>query len=1026
MITRSSGLRLSWWERLIDSSLNLQLYSGRLKMNLGRFWIFTILLFAIPAVHSLALEGHTKRGELTLPRIVAESGEKTNLVAELSSGDKSEFCIRCPDSTKIECWKHIHISGEPPILVSGCENATKVSLQSFLSTSSGMPRTVSCVLIKGSLPVDSRLNIQSSGLGGEWDGKKEGAIHRLMGKVKLFDYEFDSDPKDPLTFKMTSEGYRYLRGSGIVTDATTGKTFELPPSGRMADKKDDVGTGTIPKRRSPPPTEQAQSLQTALKDPDPNARYEAVRKLNNQKFLAQAAETDPDRHVRWAAVDRLKDQPSLSRVALNDPDQLVRLRAVHRLTDLEFLRAVAKKSSDQKVAQQARDETDKIARERQAPPSEAKSAENALKSVDPDVRYKAVEKLTDEKRLARIAKSDPSHHVRWAAVERLRIDQATLAQIALHDPDELVRLRAVHRLNDRTLLQEVAKKSSDESVAKQAREKITDEKRSGGEEKRKEEPAKQPDKKKRSKPSLEDPDPDVRLRAVQALTDQNVLARVAKNDSSHFVRWAAVDRLTDQDALAEVASKDPNEMVRLRAVNRLTDPKALGAAAKGARDKGTIKALLGKLSDTDMLISFAQERTNRMLSRAAALRLLELAGMNPSTTSTHKEKAVDLRLAVLDPVITRHYGQLLVEYAYRVTGRSYGFGTMPFGSVWREHVTIRIKDRRGNLITKQEFSGAPFPKTIRVRLVPGGGQRNVALVDIHEVCKDVLKRMGRAKVELAAKSEDRYVSGASKSLLEAGYFDRKTPVQEIPDDQKELVKMVMSSRDADLRWKAVQKLTIQKVLTRIAKEDSDRHVRWAAVDKLNDQEALASIAMRDSDELIRLRAVHRLSDPKLLEKLSANTPRPKVALAALNKRWELAREKPKSKKRITRRQRTPEKIHSAGNAVNVPAAGREEKSRWGDYVMGIAVSSSRLNEIERNLISEVERRSQDAGEFSSTGVVFAQCKCRDHRRMAYGYSTAFTYSKEMTGFAMELAKELTEYAKRNSCGCTTVTSRVIE
>ena len=87
-------------------------------------------------------------------------------------------------------------------------------------------------LIEGNIAVDSTLEIvpqseQHEGPAGKWDGKGEGAVHRIVGKVTMFDYEFDPDPKNPLTFKMTPKGYKHESGSGTVKDKKTGDTYVL-------------------------------------------------------------------------------------------------------------------------------------------------------------------------------------------------------------------------------------------------------------------------------------------------------------------------------------------------------------------------------------------------------------------------------------------------------------------------------------------------------------------------------------------------------------------------------------------------------------------------------------------------------------------------------------------------------------------------------------------------------------------------------------------------------------------------------
>jgi len=73
----------------------------------------------------------------------------------------------------------------------------------------------------GECPLDKNLNPQNNN--SEWDGKKNGAIHTILGKVTMYDYEFVSDEKAPLTFKLTKDGYVYFEGKGTVKDLNTGQ-----------------------------------------------------------------------------------------------------------------------------------------------------------------------------------------------------------------------------------------------------------------------------------------------------------------------------------------------------------------------------------------------------------------------------------------------------------------------------------------------------------------------------------------------------------------------------------------------------------------------------------------------------------------------------------------------------------------------------------------------------------------------------------------------------------------------------------
>jgi hypothetical protein len=63
---------------------------------------------------------------------------------------------------------------------------------------------------------------------GIWDGKKEGAIHTIIGNLKMFEYEFQSDEASPLVFRLTKSGYEYVEGKGVVIDLKTEKKYTFP------------------------------------------------------------------------------------------------------------------------------------------------------------------------------------------------------------------------------------------------------------------------------------------------------------------------------------------------------------------------------------------------------------------------------------------------------------------------------------------------------------------------------------------------------------------------------------------------------------------------------------------------------------------------------------------------------------------------------------------------------------------------------------------------------------------------------
>ena len=86
--------------------------------------------------------------------------------------------------------------------------------------------------------------------------------------------------------------------------------------------------------------------------------------------------------------------------------------------------------------------------------------------------------------------------------------------------------------------------------------------------------------------SITSKNPGERLKALNSISDQVVLAKVAFEDTERYVRLAAVKKLTNQSMLAKVANEDKELSVRLAAVEKLTDQGVL--AKVGQREHSCI------------------------------------------------------------------------------------------------------------------------------------------------------------------------------------------------------------------------------------------------------------------------------------------------------------------------------------------------------------------------------------------------------------------------------------------------------
>jgi hypothetical protein len=223
--------------------------------------------------------------------------------------------------------------------------------------------------------------------------------------------------------------------------------------------------------------------------------------------LADIAKTSKESNVRQAAVELVTDQAVLGDIARNAEEGWVRTAALKRLTDQRVFADLAKDGKEYAVRMGALNcvaDDDLLA-------DIAKHAEEA------DVRAAAVERVTDQRLLKDVAKSDKEWAVRKAAVNRMH-DNVMLAEIAENDKDPNVSQAAVERITDQSVLAHLATASDyidSETCYRYPR--------------------------------------DVRKVAAAHITDQRVLASIAKYDKEANVFDAAVDHLTDEVALGEIS-----------------------------------------------------------------------------------------------------------------------------------------------------------------------------------------------------------------------------------------------------------------------------------------------------------------------------------------------------------------------------------------------------------------------------------------------------------------------------------------
>ena len=103
-----------------------------------------------------------------------------------------------------------------------------------------------------------------------------------------------------------------------------------------------------------------------------------------------------------------------------------------------------------------------------------------------------------------------------------------------------------------------------------------------------------------------------RVAAVEKLTDQTLLAKIAVEDKHRWVRVAAVERLTDQTLLAKIAVEDKDWAVRKATVERLTNQTLLTKIAIEDEDRTVRKAASAKVTDLTLKIKIINDAWARI------------------------------------------------------------------------------------------------------------------------------------------------------------------------------------------------------------------------------------------------------------------------------------------------------------------------------------------------------------------------------------------------------------------------------
>jgi len=163
------------------------------------------------------------------------------------------------------------------------------------------------------------------------------------------------------------------------------------------------------------------------------------------------------------------------------------------------------------------------------------------------------------------------------------------------------------------------------------------------------------------KPAYKSQNPEVRLEAVMAAADQNLLAELAANDPSPRVRKAAVLKVTDQQLLYNIALDVKEIDARIAAVEQIESQEKLAEIIKIRKNFQLMGACFSKITDKNILQKIAYDTEYNMSARRLAIEQFAdeayLNAFEEKSSSNKESKSKE----EIDAIINKYGGAELVH-----------------------------------------------------------------------------------------------------------------------------------------------------------------------------------------------------------------------------------------------------------------------------------------------------------------------------------------------------------------------------
>ena len=301
--------------------------------------------------------------------------------------------------------------------------------------------------------------------------------------------------------------------------------------------------------------------------------------------------------------------------------------------------------------------------------------------------------------------------------------------------------------------------------------------------------------------------PDTRIRAVEKITDQEILKRSAEKDEDQNVRKAAVEMLNDDAVLARILQNDPSALVRESAAAKINDEKALRDAARIDKSAGVRRTSMRRITDPNFLAIIAEKDPDESIRREAFEKVGDPEILN-------RMIANDPDFSIWPSAVRLITDQTLLEKIARNRNNHW--------EVRREAVKlVENKDVLAQLAIEDKDDGV---------------RRNAGMkTDTDAIVKAILD------------------SDAPE------IFSPKSQIPKIKDIEA-LKKIAIKDHYAEARAAAVSEIPIPSFLACIALSDKDGSVRKAAVQGISDPVVLRHIIQNDDSMNVVQAAVMRTPD----------------------------------------------------------------------------------------------------------------------------------------------------------------------